>query len=255
MLQAQLKGKLRRDEEEMEDLLTSNVFGSIEYSGDTQVFEEILHQAEASDGSRPLFDLTVTKAAFDFWPLLEHPGCNPCEPDVTIMAELSGRRRMLVLIESKFHSPKSSFGDETQAVPTDQLAKEWDNLLPEARFKEAEPIILYVTADFLFPTADIAEALTNFNNKREGLPAPRVMWISWRAVRIILGRCGQRMLKDAAEILRSLGLVFFEGISSGPAFKTSWSYVSEISRWDWTSISLHLTGWKFEGYRDKGELK
>ncbi len=54
MLAAQIHGKLKREEEYLEDLLTSNVFGSIQYIPPEDGLVPILSAAERVDGSQPL---------------------------------------------------------------------------------------------------------------------------------------------------------------------------------------------------------
>ena len=155
LLQAQLKGKLKRDEEELEDLLTSNVFGSIEYSQDWRALEQILGQAELLGGDKPAAGLTVKDVKFEFWPPLEYPGCKFSEPDVVLTIIQSEPHETLILVESKFHAPKSCIGDESEASPTDQLAMEWDIVTAMAPEDEANRLMLYVTSDYVLPRVDI----------------------------------------------------------------------------------------------------
>jgi len=52
MLQAQLRGKLTKDEEGMEDLLTSNVFGAISYSAPEDGLIPFMAGLEDEDGKQ-----------------------------------------------------------------------------------------------------------------------------------------------------------------------------------------------------------
>jgi hypothetical protein len=56
LLQAQLKGKLKRREEDMEDLLTSNVFGSIKYVLPQNGLSNILASSEDINGNKDFFN-------------------------------------------------------------------------------------------------------------------------------------------------------------------------------------------------------
>ena len=54
MLQAILKGKLSREQENMEDILTSNVFGLLRYVQPQEGILKYLSLAEDKDGKQPL---------------------------------------------------------------------------------------------------------------------------------------------------------------------------------------------------------
>ena len=65
LLQAQLRGKLTREEEDMEDLLTSNVFGSIKYVTPEEGLLQLLLSSEDVNGETPIDSLqTVSEVQY-----------------------------------------------------------------------------------------------------------------------------------------------------------------------------------------------
>jgi len=130
MLQALLRGKLSRDHEQIEDILTSNVFGLLRYD-DPELTLAFLSRATLPDGKRALDSFLLQSAGisirWEFWPWWPAAaGCSACEPDVVITLESPDRPRIYVLIEAKLNAAKSSLADE-RPFPSDQLAREWSS--------------------------------------------------------------------------------------------------------------------------------
>jgi len=113
MLAAQIHGKLKREEEDLEDLLTSNVFGSIQYIPPEDGLVPVLSAAERVDGSQPLRELTeISEVNYYFW--RTHIG-----QEIDIIKESNGA---LQAIECKWT-------EETSLVPT-----AWKDAYPSATF-------------------------------------------------------------------------------------------------------------------------
>ena len=82
MLAALIRGKLSREQENMEDILTSNVFGMC-VSARQEALLPFIAEAETPEGSHPLANLSSNvRAEFSFWPWIQESGCIGCEPDV-----------------------------------------------------------------------------------------------------------------------------------------------------------------------------
>jgi hypothetical protein len=143
MLKALLHGKLSREQENMEDIVTSNVFGTVQYLANSSDLIQFLSKAallnrETGQEGLPLGDLpSNAHIEFEFWPWLNDHVCAGCEPDVLLRVDSGGDRRYLILIEVKYHSGKSSEASETTEQTNsgdatkkaeDQLAKEWQQL-------------------------------------------------------------------------------------------------------------------------------
>src|SRR3546814_10552830 len=74
--------------------------------------------------------------------------CSSDLPDLLIKLHKVDGKRLYVLIEAKHLSGKSSGPSEDLTAPYDQLAREWDNLVCRCKKDEAEPLLIFLTADF-----------------------------------------------------------------------------------------------------------
>lgn len=208
MLQAILARKLTRPEEELEDLLTSSVFGSLQYAGDETLVLEFLGLASSADGSRPLAFLPpCISLRFRFWPWLRH-GDVGCEPDVVLTIEHADASWTTVLIEAKLKSGKG-WAPEGNVGPRDQLAREAWCLASEGQHRRC---VVYLTADFAVPRASLLESeaeLLSFAGE-SGVP---IAWTTWRALAGLLARRRlPAILTDLLAVLRKLHLTFYEGL-------------------------------------------
>jgi hypothetical protein len=147
MLQALLRGKLSRDHEQIEDILTSNVFGLLKHSI-PRITLDFIERARLLNGKRPWDSSIFTSREFsidwDFWPWWAEAQCTGCEPDVVLTLRGQGGARLFVLIEAKLHAGKSSLADP-EGPPADQLAREWSNLVEKARASASQPVLIYLT--------------------------------------------------------------------------------------------------------------
>ena len=164
---ALLKGKLSREQENMEDILTSNVFGLFRYLSPDEGLLPFLALAEEGDRRRPLATLPAASTAeYQFWPGYRERDCIFCEPDVLIRITEPTGKRHIVLVEAKFHSGKSSEEDDQSIAPYDQLAREWDNLVCLAEDEGASAWLVYLTADYGYPFEDVEASRAAFHDKR-----------------------------------------------------------------------------------------
>jgi hypothetical protein len=111
MLHALLHGKLSREHENLEDVLTSNVFGILRYTDPRQALLPFLSSARSITGAdNPLLSLAEPLTTeLEFWRRLAWSG-GVCEPDVLLRINSGDGRRWLIGIEIKFRSGKSSSG-------------------------------------------------------------------------------------------------------------------------------------------------
>lgn len=242
MLQAQLKGKLTRGEEDLEDLLTSNVFGSIKYIPPEEALLPLLASSRDGFGNAPIHvQQPVSSVDYSFWQWIQEPGCQGCEPDVIITIQLMGKQKIIILVEAKYLSDKSSESTE-QGTPTDQLAREWDNLTYLAKREDATPILLYVTADLGYPKKSIESSLREYMQKRKREMS--VFWISWRKLPTLFSDKEQEILKDLVKVLRRQGLTFFEGITKPDPIDFEWSFRTVVN-WVWSSFDECTIHWEY----------
>lgn len=239
MLQALLLGKLSREQENMEDILTSNVFGLLKYVRPEEGILNYLSLAEDEDGKRPLQSLsslsedTLASIEYEFWPWWEETNCNGCEPDVVIKLELPDQQNLLVLVEAKYLSGKSSEADEVDDTPTDQLAREWDNLRVKADESDERPVLIYLTAHYAYPYREIYDAISEFLEKRPGGARPVIYWLSWRHLCTVCDSSPLPVLDDIKLLLERLDLQFFDGIALDYV-KIPWSFEAVF---DWRAVS------------------
>jgi len=241
MLQAMLKGKLTRDEESLEDLLTSIVFGTMKYVPFGDALLHFFHSVEDSQGENPFKDINeISSADFIFWPRLTESGCFPCEPDVLVYVITSERRKLMFLFESKYLYGKSSKagGDK---LPEDQLAKEWDNLVLKAQREKCDPFLIYVTAHTMFPKGEIESSIREYETKKNRKMS--AAWISWRKLTRILAQSHNAMVQDLVKVLRKLGLIYFEGFLPSIDADWDWEFHPEELR-----VKSFMWVYKFESH-------
>lgn len=245
MFQAQLKGKLSRQEEDLEDLLTSNVFGALKYISYEEGLLPLLHSIVDEYGNHPLRQIhNIQFARYEFWPFLNEPNCIPCEPDVLINIEETSGNKYLILIEAKYLSRKSSPASEDDK-PADQLAKEWDNLLSYSNKKRIEPFLIYITAHTEIPIGDISESKKEYSEKRGS--DIKVGWLSWRMIIDIFKESQNEIIKDLISILKKQGLILFRGFSKIPDYKIGWEFrpnLADITFFYW-KMQTEPIDWEF----------
>ena len=248
MLEALIKGKLSREQENMEDILTSCVFGLLKLiRPDIGLFQYLAMAKRASGGPdllAPLADIANSKQSdvtYSFWPRLAHDSCHPCEPDLLIRIE---SKRLLVLIESKFQSGKSSDADNGDK-PHDQLAREWDNLILEAARIEFQPVLVYLTADLFMPRTAVSESVEEFTKKRTSAPTPDIYWLSWQHLDE-LDRTQDSAIAELSALLNRLDLVPFRPFEDLLAIPP-YSYREEAEFFIWNQVPNFTIAWAFNG--------
>jgi len=224
---AQIRHKLTRREEGREDLLTSNVFGLWKYLPVETGLLQFLNTATNLQGGGLGVEGDAVLNRIDFWPYIQEGDAKSAEPDVVMELLWSGKRH-LVFIESKYLSGKSSESNYSEKRPTDQLAREMQNLSRLASRKGFEKYsLVYVTADTALPKEDIVEAAGELSEKTVRSEEANFYWTTWRRLPDILTRAAEQceplvagLLNDLGAILGDMGLIVFSGI--GPDEWTEW---------------------------------
>ena len=247
MLQAVLKGKLKISE----DILTSIVFGLLRYVQPRQGILQYLGLTEDEDGKKPLNCLSSLSEVpqesieieYQFWPRWKEPNCYGCEPDVVISLKIPDKQDLLVLIEAKFSSGKSSEADESHEKPNDQLAKEWDNLSVIAKRLNKKPVIIYLTAHYAYPHQDIDDAVSEFQEKRPESATPDIYWLSWRHLYKVCENKDNLILNDLRLLLDRYNLEFFDGIKLED-IHIPWSFEKVFNWQKYTGVQK--INWRFK---------
>ncbi len=240
MFQAQIHGKLTRQEEDAEDLLTSNVFGAFKYVTPDLALVPFLCKSVDKEG-RTLADClsNVRDVEYSFWPWMEEHGGKGAEPDVLITLDHTDRTRSIVLIEAKLYSGKSSPADDKPDI-NDQLAREYDNLAKRAERERIESYFLvYCTADIAAPWEDIAESCAEYGQKRG--KECTIYWLSWRVLTDILLGSMNPILKDLREVLLRQNMFFYKGVPALPQglqeFLPGWQFHLPLAAFAWPTPS------------------
>jgi hypothetical protein len=160
MYLAEIHGKLSRENENKEDILTSNVFSFFKYSDRRTFFYPFLQ----------LLKLNVDKedaknASFTFWPTFE----DGTEPDLVIKAG-----KYYILVEAKYHS---GFGQEV-GDRSHQLVREVKGGADEANTLGLTFIIVTVTSDHYQRPEDFKEYPFEFRDN--------LRWINWQTIALMI---------------------------------------------------------------------
>ncbi len=264
MLMGFLRGKLvryfLRPPFEIEDLLTAIVFGACSYVDADIAILPFMGAARDASGRRLGDHLAgVTDVEYRFWDrslgetagfdsTLRDDSSEPgAEPELVLRFQQSKSPDLLVLVEAKLLSGKSSRPSNNGPV-TDQIGKYWLRLLREAAATGAVPIgVVYVTRGAAFPFDEVEE--TQFELLQKGhAPAP-IYWLSWRTFGEVMGhetRAKYRVLDEVVQLLND-----HWGLASAPPMEPwtprpkkflSWSFLEE---WSWPSPPGSLRPWVF----------
>lgn len=241
MIEALLHGKLSRDQENMEDLLTSMVFGTLNHLPPTWI-GRFLALARTPDGDYALASLASASAAkLSFWPQLRQPECAFCEPDLIVEIRDAGGMTQHVLVEAKFRSGKSSVDDGVSGGSVkvrDQLGREWENLLA---LHGDRSTLVYPTAHYAIPHRDIRETQEELRSK--GRRPAQIVWLSWRDVFLVsdVTEAPAPML-ELLRALDRLGLQPFRGVLA-PQASTTWRF--NRPPWSLGSFAAPRSMWSF----------
>lgn len=257
MIPALLHGKLSREQENMEDILTSSVFGVLRYLPPERGLLPFLCETQTMDAQPgAFFDIgDVAHVDYHFWPMLRENGldgeaefeCHDCEPDLLLRIRRANGSRLNVLIEAKLWSGKSSGPSEEPGAPRDQLAREWDNLVCLSRREDAEPLLIYLTADFSIPEDQIRESAAEYVRKRPGGPFA-CGWLTWRQIPNLFRQDSDERLQDLVKLCERLDLRFFDGIVAYESLPDiAWRFQPGALRFAWLPEPLCVFDWRYGG--------
>lgn len=174
MIQAELKGKVP-EVQNMEDVLTSNVFGLLKYISRSDVFVRILSYARSLSGKSLLdcidFDLNSYSKEFHFWEQVGVYG----EPDLIIKFRKDGEADLILCVEVKYYSPKSGEGDD------DQLMRYFEGLMEFASLSQSNFLgVIYLTK---YPSRkEIADSLNCIGKKGITDADEKVFHLKWSEI-------------------------------------------------------------------------
>jgi len=247
VIDAACRGKLSRELEGMEDLLTSTVFGLLKYLPPNEGLLPFLSLAAYTDGQNPLSTVRAQTVQYTFWPWWQFGDCHGAEPDLVIDLVSDDQRRYKVLVEVKFRSEKSSLPDSAIDVPKDQLGREWDNLSRLCQEEKAEPVLVYLTADYGIPLDEIEESRNEYSFKRpDATHKFQCAWLSWRHLPDALRSAEHPIAKDLVKLIERFGLTLFKGIHFIHAFDWNWNFRSIRTIFDFRCADQPTWAWTFK---------
>ena len=246
---AELHGKLSPERitganERMEDLLTSDVFGTMKYAGWQHGFLDWLLQAEPAPiyPSPPpiknyLLQGEIKCLEYSFWPRLK----NNREPDLALLICFETGNFLLILVEAKYFSGTSDWESDEEVNPLgltgNQIADQVQGIKAMAErdiFKWFEPseaiqnlnidtrinkIHLFLTIHTILPNDDYEYAGKHIS----GSWPVDSYWLSWKSlakcVKVPLGQKNKgtkALLKDMGDLLKRKCLIPFNGFSMEP---------------------------------------
>lgn len=213
MVHALLHGKIAdvggRDPFDVEDLLTSVVFGTASYLEPHLALLPFLSEARTAAGARlPL--PSIDKVACEFWRNWDAiqpgpvpsatPGAYAAQPELVVrLVDREGRPWML-LVEVKLRSGISSGATDDGPV-SHQLAKYWVHLCAQADGEGSTPLgVIFVTEGISLPSHEFEAANEELRRKqhREG----DFYWLSWRRFERVVAPGESKQLADLLTLLR-----------------------------------------------------
>jgi hypothetical protein len=234
---AELYGKISRTgenlSEQLEDLLTSDVFSTCRYISPETLLLPFLYQAKRQDHLplKEFFVSNISRVEYFFWPRLQRS-----EPDLLVSLELSSGSYVLILIEAKYFSPKSSsplseVELELAETPRDQLAREYFDLLDVHKFlkipesKVSGRALVYVTAHRSIPTDSLKESVEEIMHFFSENHEVNIFWTSWFELHPIISKTNtcqdweRPILQDLQLLLERKHLIRFMGFTLETAQK------------------------------------
>lgn len=245
MIDAILKGKVSRDIEQMEDMLTSSVFGALKYSNSKYLNTFIGKSVSLKDVELSKIIKINKIQKIIFWPKLFSEYCNKSEPDILIEAKSLDNKDLLFCVEAKLNSNKSSYPDDSK-FPNDQLAREYDNLFFLAQKRNIYNFyLIYLTKDIAPPVNDMKISINEYRLKRN--KSMELYWLNWQSLIPLIKECADNMLIDIYNLLLKLDLNVFEGI---PTFRffidTKWLFNVYETVFQWLPSPTHPFNYEFK---------
>jgi len=185
----------------MEDLLTSDVFGTFRYLAPNSALIPCFKSAKNINNQNPVFLDDIVEADYYFWP--KTTTLNR-EPDVLLLLTKKDKSQVAIVVEAKYLSGKSNVSkiDPTDELLGDQLYDQYcelqrNNLLSvipwcyERSFLDESPsfnckkwpdnvlkYLFYVTSHNAFPTIDIEQSIRDLPPDDQH----NVCWLSWQQI-------------------------------------------------------------------------
>jgi len=204
MYLAELHGKLSKNIENKEDILTSNVFSFFKYANRDIFLKKFLYELGIKIPGQK-----AKEAEFIFWPKFK----DGTEPDLVIKVG-----RYYLLFEAKYFS---DFGGKIQFLK-EQLKRELEGGKFEAKNLGYEFKLIIITADYYYKENKFRDISKEFKTE--------FIWINWQKIALIISDILESninlnletrlMAQDFYDLLIRKNLRTFQGLSSFSLIKT-----------------------------------
>jgi hypothetical protein len=193
VFEAEIKGKIP-EIENMEDILTSTVFGLLKYISEKKVLLSIINQAKtiSDEKFQDCCDIDLFKYTPEiiFWKNIPIYG----EPDLIIKFKFPNKPELLLCIEVKYYSSKSGEGEDDQLgryfEALDQTAFETD-----AQFLGIIYLTKYPATEELKDTLQYIEQKGFINFKR------KIFHLSWFEITTTIKEFDKSILKERDKMI------------------------------------------------------
>jgi hypothetical protein len=228
---AEVHGKLT-PYEGMEDLLTSDVFGTFRYLEPNQGLIPFLKRAQRfREDEKPCFLSDVASVEYFFW---QRSIELKREPDLVLLITNSDGSEICILVEAKYRSRKSNrfidedMPDDENKFDGDQLAEYYLELkkgnfsfIRQRNNVKRSAFLFYVTAHDVKPVKDIEESLNKITND----DSKNFYWLNWQEIISVVEEIESNgatkmqhlMLNDLVNLLEYKSLTYYAGYSKIPA--------------------------------------
>lgn len=283
MIQALLHNKLKkcdRSPYEIEDLLTSVIFGACEYCKPDEGLLRFLKKAVSVGDRADLCDILneVRSIEYEFWPnwrqgtvgntisekerndnnkdksyeSLSEQGLSASEPEILLRIKRDNKKEAWILIEAKLGSGKSSCSSAEGPV-NDQLGKYWLQMQYRAGKCDAEPIaLIYVTTHISLPKWEFDETEDELRKKIKEYSGTPFYWLTWRDFPGCITDKSPRILQDVRSlIVEKWQLIPVERMEVWPLL-----FCTELSKWGFSPfVWPNITGEALPNFNEEVKWK
>ncbi len=191
---AEIRGKISSDSskvyERLEDLLTSDVFGTFKYLEPTYIYTFLKNHLKRFSEEQPDFRINcdnIQKVEYIFWPKI-----GTKEPDLILQFKYGNQILFSVIIEAKYMSGASDFElndselqKEKRQHETVLTGNQLADYFLELKDYGEDKYLVYCTSHFIPPREEYENAVCAVKSKGEDLVEyflQRFYWTSWREV-------------------------------------------------------------------------
>ncbi|MBK8396194.1 MAG: hypothetical protein IPL26_13280 [Leptospiraceae bacterium] len=174
-----------------EDVLTSNIFGTLRYFSNQNILISFLNKSINMEGKK--LEIAInSNFNIEFWKKYKKQSENFYdEPDLVLID-----KNNVILIECKYHSfiYDESYILENKKIYSNQIIR-YSVILNRNEFNNKNKYIIFLSNDSVFPTQIMADSKSKINNAD-------LYWLSWHKLFGILNKENAGFLSEGEQIIR-----------------------------------------------------